>query len=146
MLASSITKNRILLFPTDSNKKMKMNHGWTQMNQINYSITIYYLRSTVLICGSNKIPGGVNHRGFCFWLALLAGARLRLGTLAGGLRFFFFLAQKDSGFGSIELGRGPRGTRRRSSCCPDCRSPGTLNGSHARCRGSCRHARRGTSL
>ena len=69
---------------------------------------------SIFICGSlarKKIPGGVNRRGFCFWLALLAGARLRLGTLAGGLRFFFFLAQKDSGFGSIELGRGQHGTR-----------------------------------
>ena len=69
MFASSITKNRILLFPTDSNKKMKMNHGWTQMNQINYSITIYYLRSTVLICGSKKIPGGIKTVGnLCFQL------------------------------------------------------------------------------
>jgi len=37
-----------------------------------------------------KNPRRVDRRGFCFWLALLAGARLRHGTLAGGLRFFFF--------------------------------------------------------
>ena len=39
------------------------------MNQINYSITIYYLRSTVLICGSKKIPGGIKTVGnLCFQL------------------------------------------------------------------------------
>ncbi len=69
MLASSITKNRILLFPANSNKKMKLNPGWTQMNQINYSITIYYLFVSVLICCSTKIPGGVKNIGdLCFQL------------------------------------------------------------------------------
>ena len=48
----------------------------------------------------------MNRRGFCFWLALLAGARLRLGTLAGGLRFFFFLAQKDSDSDLLNWGEG----------------------------------------
>jgi len=52
---------------------------------------------------AKKIPGGMNRRGFCFWLALLAGTRLRLDTLAGGLRFFFFLAQENNGFWLIEL-------------------------------------------
>ena len=55
----------------------------------------------------------MDRRGFCFWLALLAGTRLRAGAGPEGFAFLF-LAQEDSGFGSIELERGQHGTR--SSC------------------------------
>ena len=84
---------------------------------------------SVLIRDSKKIPGEVKTVGdLCFQLTLLAGTRLRADAGPEGFAFLF-LAQKDSGFGSIELERELHGTRSSSNCSPGSRSTGTPNGS-----------------
>jgi hypothetical protein len=57
---------------------------------------IKWSRACTALHWTEKIPGGWTVGGFCFWLALLAGARLRHGILAGGLRSFQLKKTQDS--------------------------------------------------